>query len=312
MSWDWHRQSPKQAPPQDGIKVKKLGSTWWGQNWIEALERCSRDYLNRLGRGRSYARAGRVHDLKVVPGKVTARVTGSGASPYEVKLAIDAFAPKHWQAAIAAMAKEARFAAELLAGKMPDDIDTVFKTTGHSLFPRKSSDLETDCSCPDWANPCKHVAAVHYVLGEALDRDPFLLFELRGCSKNDVLQALSRLRSNLPDADRSDPAIDTTIPSIEIQNKDPAQYEQPPNPLPLLRFSFDSPQPPSAILKTAGTPPGWSLDESPQELFAELYAQSADLAREFALGTPDESNGSERPAARSGTGAKSRKRTGSV
>jgi len=312
MSWDWHRQAPKRAPPQDGIKVKKLGSTWWGQNWIEALERCSRDYLNRLGRGRSYARAGRVHDLKVVPGKVTARVTGSGATPYKVSLAIDAFTPKDWQAAIAAMAKEARFAAELLAGKMPDDIDTVFKTTGHSLFPRKSSDLETDCSCPDWANPCKHVAAVHYVLGEALDRDPFLLFELRGCTKNEVLQALSRLRSDLPDAERVDQAIDTTIPSIEIQNQDPAQYELPPSPLPLLRFSFDSPQPPSAILNSAGTPPGWSLDESPQELFAELYAQSAELARELALATPDESNGTEPSAVRSGMGGKPRKQTRST
>lgn len=280
MSSEWSTRRPKQPPPPDGVRVKKLGTTWWGQRWIGSLERFSREYLSRLGRGRSYARGGRVHDLQIGPGKVTARVTGSEDLPYEVKISMEAFSARTWNAAIAAMAKEARFAAELLAGRMPPDIDAVFKSAKSSLFPRKSHDLETDCSCPDWASPCKHVAAVHYVLGEAFDKDPFLLFELRGRSREQVLQALSRLRSGGTEM-LSDAAVEAT--SVAVQSGDPASYEQPPTPLPGLRFSFDSPRVPAAILRTAGAPAAWSLRESPVEFFAELYASSARLARELAL-----------------------------
>ena len=296
MKWDWgYRSAPRRAPPKDGIKVKKLGSTWWGRNWIEALERSSRDYLSRLGRGRTYARAGSVSKLHVAPGEVAAQVTGSRPTPYKVKLLIKAFPASHWQRIIAALAKEARYAADLLAGHMPEDIDAVFKKCGHSLFPLKSSDIETDCSCPDWANPCKHVAAVHYVLGEAFDKDPFLLFELRGCTKDAVLQALSSLRSDAtapePSARGGQTAVsaqEAVHDAIEISAFAPAQYEQPPKPMPALRFSFDTPEPPAAILRSAGTPPGWSEEQSAEVFFDELYARAAKLAREWALEAPPE------------------------
>src|SRR6059036_1628093 len=97
------------------------------------------------------------------------------------------------------MANQAVFAAELLAGEMPKEIDQAFRASGRSLFPAKVKDLQTACSCPDWANPCKHVAATHFVLGEAFDRDPFLLFELRGRSKDQVLSALRRARASSQD-----------------------------------------------------------------------------------------------------------------
>jgi uncharacterized Zn finger protein len=277
---EWITRKSKQPPPADGVRVKKLGTTWWGQRWIESLERFSREYLSRLGRGRSYARGGRVHDLKISPGKVTALVTGSEPEPYEVTISMEAFPAQIWNAAIAAMAREARFAAELLAGRMPEDIDTVFRVAKSSLFPRKSHDLETDCSCPDWASPCKHVAAVHYVLGEALDKDPFLLFELRGRTREQVLQALSRLRTGGQET-QVDASSDTT--TVPIPDQDPASYELA-APVSGLRFSFDSPSVPAAVLATAGAPAAWSLDESPVEFFAELYAGSARLARELALG----------------------------
>lgn len=277
MSSEWGHRRPKLPPPADGVRVKKLGTTWWGQRWIESLERFSREYLSRLGRGRSYARAGRVHDLHVAPGKVTALVTGSEATPYEVSISMDAFNARTWNAAIAAMAKEARFAAELLAGRMPQDIDTVFRSAKCSLFPRKSHDLETDCSCPDWASPCKHVAAVHYVLGEAFDNDPFLLFELRGRSREQVLHALSRLRSGGKEA-RAEQAADT-VTSIEVPTRSPAEYDDPPTRLPALRFSFDAPAVPAAILRTAGAPAAWSEEQPPTEFFAEIYASAAHMAR---------------------------------
>jgi hypothetical protein len=152
---------------------------------------------------------------------------------------MDAFTDKVWNAAISNMAAEARFAAELLAGRMPQDIDTVFVSAKCSLFPRKSHDLETDCSCPDWANPCKHVAAVHYVLGEAFDRDPFLLFELRGRSREQVLNELSRLRSGGLEEETEVAAADA-VAAIAVQPGDAADYETPPAPLPALRFSFEA------------------------------------------------------------------------
>src|SRR5690606_30912500 len=103
------------------------------------------------------------------------------------------------------MAERSRFAAELLAGEMPQEIDAAFAAHAASLFPTKAGDLVTACTCPDWANPCKHVAATHYVLGEALDRDPFLLFELRGRTKREVLDALRTARSGA-DASRASPS----------------------------------------------------------------------------------------------------------
>src|SRR5216117_1016199 len=176
--WGWYpKPPPKRPPPERGIRVKRIGATWWGQRWIEALEKLSWNYSSRLARGRTYARAGRVHDLEVAPGKVTARVTGSRPTPYKVTVRIAVLDAAAWENAIAEMGKQAIFAAELLAGEMPKEIHQAFRVAGRSLFPAKEKDLQTNCSCPDWANPCKHVAAAHYVLGEALDKDPFLLFE---------------------------------------------------------------------------------------------------------------------------------------
>ncbi len=185
-SWDggWFKSKPKKPPPKRGIKMKQSGSTWWGQRWLEALLRVSYGYESRLARGRTYARAGRTHDLVIKKGTVTAKVTGSRRTPYKVTLRLGRLSDAVWSQAIAAMAAKAQFSAELLAGQMPQEIDAAFAAAGASLFPADEADLETDCTCPDWANPCKHVAATHYVLGEALDRDPFLLFELRGRDKD--------------------------------------------------------------------------------------------------------------------------------
>ncbi|MET0384785.1 MAG: SWIM zinc finger family protein, partial [Polyangiales bacterium] len=188
-------RGPKKPPPEHGIKMKKAGTTWWGQRWIDALVQVLGGDGGRLSRGRTYARAGRTHDLTVAGGEVTAKVTGSRATPYAVTITLPLLDDTSWQAAIAGMVAQAQFAAALLGGEMPQDIDAVFQAAGSSLFPRERRDLKTSCSCPDWGDPCKHVAATHYVLGEALDRDPFLLFELRGRTKQQVLEALRAARS---------------------------------------------------------------------------------------------------------------------
>ena len=125
-------------------------------------------------------RAGRVLDLQVAAGLVSARVQGSRVRPYRVRLETPVLAAPDWKRVEQAMAGRAAFAARLLAGEMPHDIEETFAAAGVSLFPASPRNLASSCSCPDWSNPCKHVAAVYYLLAEAFDDDPFLIFAWRG------------------------------------------------------------------------------------------------------------------------------------
>jgi uncharacterized Zn finger protein len=150
----------------------------------------------RLARGRTYARGGQVLSLQEDRGVVRAVVQGSRPTPYNVTIKLRPLNRGQWRAVIDALAGRALFAAQLLAGEMPQEIDQVFAAAGCSLFPATRGQLETSCSCPDSANPCKHVAAAHYILGEQIDEDPFLLFRLRGRTEEQVLAALRARRSN--------------------------------------------------------------------------------------------------------------------
>ncbi len=129
----------------------------------------------RLGRGRSYARRGQVMSIEVQEGLVTAKVQGSQRTPYKIKIALKLLSQKDRNKVTAAMAEQAIFVAKLLAGEMPQNIEEAFAAAKVPLFPKSSRELETDCSCPDWANPCKHIAAVYYLLAEQFDDDPFLM-----------------------------------------------------------------------------------------------------------------------------------------
>ena len=166
----------------------RFGTTWWGRLWIRALELLGDDYENRLPRGKKYAEEGAVSHFTVHPGQIEARV--HGRKTYNVTLGLPALTPGQWEKAIGRIALESRFVASLLAGEMPQGLDETFREAGASLYPRVPKELQTHCDCPDWANPCKHVAAVCYIMAEALDRDPWLLFDLRGMTREDVLSAL--------------------------------------------------------------------------------------------------------------------------
>ena len=166
----------------------RFGMTWWGRLWIRALELLGDDYENRLPRGKKYAEEGAVSHFTVHPGQIEARV--HGRKTYNVTLGLPALTPGQWEKAIGRIALESRFVASLLAGEMPQGLDETFREAGASLYPRVPKELQTHCDCPDWANPCKHVAAVCYIMAEALDRDPWLLFDLRGMTREEVLAAL--------------------------------------------------------------------------------------------------------------------------
>jgi uncharacterized Zn finger protein len=162
---------------------------------------------NRLQRGRSYARKGQVISLDVVPGSVTAHVQGSRARPYRVRIGIPAFGKSDWVHIEQALAENAWYTAKLLSGEMPDDIEDVFAGLGLSLFPATTQELSLDCSCPDHAVPCKHLAASFYLLAESFDDDPFAILAWRGREREDLLANLAAARTEGPPAaDRAEQA----------------------------------------------------------------------------------------------------------
>jgi uncharacterized Zn finger protein len=188
----WLKERPtKRISVTDGIKARSkrgaFATKWWAQRWIAVLE--GFNLGARLGRGRTYARSGQVLGIDIAPGKVEARVQGSRRDPYRVTISIAALTTEERKRVATALGASPLHLAKLLAGEMPQDIESVFEKEDVSLFPSRSSELETQCSCPDWSNPCKHIAAVYYLLGEEFDRDPFLLFTVRGLQRDDLVAA---------------------------------------------------------------------------------------------------------------------------
>ncbi|MBW4433093.1 MAG: SWIM zinc finger family protein [Pelatocladus maniniholoensis HA4357-MV3] len=166
---------------------------WWSQRWLELLD--SYRFKKRLERGRNYARQGNVLSIEFESAKVLAKVQGSETEPYIVSLSLDSFSDEEWGYVVETMSQKAIFAAKLLAGEMPQNIEEVFSANGISLFPFTLSDVHSRCSCPDKANPCKHIAAVYYQLGDRFSEDPFVLFLLRGRTKEQIISNLRQLRS---------------------------------------------------------------------------------------------------------------------
>jgi uncharacterized Zn finger protein len=171
--------------------------TWWGERWVAALEAVIEG--RRLSQGRWHARSGRVVRLDVRPGEVAARLEGGQAVPRTVRLRLRPLSDAQWEGVLAALAAEARHGAALLAGDLPEDVEAIFSAVGASLFPRTSgtySDLSLACTCSDARlAPCKHIAATGYALGARLDADPFLLFTLRGQTREEVLAGLRARRA---------------------------------------------------------------------------------------------------------------------
>lgn len=288
--YGWYKRSkPREA--RGGIKAQtrqgSFGQSWWAKRWIQVLE--GFDIGARLSRGRSYARKGQVLSISVEKGKVTAKVQGSRSTPYSIKIGVKCLSSQEWNAVVEALGTQALFVAKLLAGEMPQDIETVFTQAKLSLFPTTHKDLETDCSCPDWSNPCKHIAAVYYLLGEEFDRDPFLLFRLRGLSREELLGRLEKLA----------PA---DSPSSEPES---VQEEAQPLPSEFAEFWGESSLPSdifgdvrveagsAALPKRLGTLPFWRGERPFLSEMELLYQEAARKAYSWFLG---ESSSNEEPA----------------
>ena len=190
----WWETAGPPIPVEGGIKARSkrglIGEQWWSRRFIAVLE--SYGMSGRLQRGRSYARKGQVMEFALTHGKVTARVQGSRPHPYAVSIKVLPLTSAQWREVERRLASQALFRAKLLAGEMPREIEEVFASCGTPLFPRSAADLDMHCSCPDWGVPCKHLAAVCYVLAEAFDDDPFQMLAWRGRGRDALLTALRK------------------------------------------------------------------------------------------------------------------------
>jgi uncharacterized Zn finger protein len=247
-----------------------FAASWWARRWIGVLE--ALDLGGRLARGRSYARRGQVLSIGVEKGRVEAQVQGSRPEPYAVSLEVGTLSSADRRRVGLALSREARFAASLLAGQMPADVEDAFRAAGLSLFPQRRQDLRTSCSCPDFSNPCKHIAAVYYLLGEEFDRDPFLVFRLRGIGREELVALL--------DAPAAAPAgaVPAEVPAPEPLPVDPPAFWQG-RPLPEdFLGHVDPPAVTAALLGRLGQFPFWRGREPLFTVLTPIYQAASGRA----------------------------------
>ena len=178
MHWGYFPKAAPRPKPKPGKARKKFGATWWGERWVDVLSNFEHD--QRMSRGRAYARADKVKHFRLKTGSITATVEGS-TGDYKVDIKFKKFSGKEWDKIIQKLTQVPIVLSGLLNNEMPRNID---KVTGYSFIP---SSFESDCSCPDYANPCKHIAAVFYTLADEIDYDPMILFKLKGMEKEQIL-----------------------------------------------------------------------------------------------------------------------------
>ncbi|MCE1246840.1 MAG: SWIM zinc finger family protein [Firmicutes bacterium] len=273
---------------EGGIKaqLKKGGAsdTWWGQKWVDALE----DYgdYGRMSRGRSYARKGQVIDIKIAPGLITAKVQGSDVRPYKIKIKIETIKPEKWKKLAKKLSGKIYYAAKLMAGYIPADIEEEFESLGLYLLPDSKRRLETTCSCPDWGDPCKHIAAVHYITGIEIDRDPFLLFKIKGIEQDDFMDMLVEAGDGIVPM-RTTGKID----DINIDINEPEETKEPPQPLcaipslfwgenisfsPMRIEDIESAGFSSSPIPKLGNIPFWQGNEPFELFFDRVYSTAAE------------------------------------
>ncbi len=304
---------------REGLRARsrrgRIGRTWWSGRWTEVLE--SIGLGDRLHRGRSLARAGKVLSLEIRPGEAIAEVKGNRQELHDVRIAMTPIAAESWDALEEILARRALFAARLLAGEIPLPIEEAFAEAGLSLFPKDAGELEADCGCADPARPCPHAAAVFYLMAERFDRDPFDLFLFRGCGRDALIAGIRESSGQIAagtngaahPAGPSDPdgAASRSVARgpagqgtgvAETEGADPAAaaaedapaeqaedflngYWSPPGDLDEVQPRIMPPPIPQAVLRRLGPPPSAAHD-SPAE--AALY-RAYQIAAEWALKT---------------------------
>ncbi len=267
--------------------MAKFSRTWWGQRFIEALEAFTDS--GRLGRGRSYARGNKIENYEISKNIVAAHVRGSvnpyfgvdKAPLYFTSIEIKPISAANWSKAIARISSKASFVSKLLMNEMPDSIEDAFSELNLHLLPHSRDDFKTRCSCPDYANPCKHIAGVYYLVASQLDNDPFLLFELRGLSRENLQKelaksALGKILSSALDGD--DIPAEMAESCYTIPKKVPAaasaslkEFWMGEKRLPPAVAPIPATVPAILIKKAGDFPPFWKKDNSFVEAMEEVY-----------------------------------------
>ncbi len=270
--YGYYNSGPKKV--QGGIRLQStrgaVGTTWWGQRWVAALEKICDSA--RLGRGKNYARQGQVISIDVSAGRVLAKVQGSYADPYTISIELPVFNAKQSTQIQQVLQNTPLLLAQLLAGEMPNDLDPYFNQVGLSLFPEKAKDLKTDCSCPDWTDPCKHIAAVYYLLAEQFDTDPFLLFRLRGLERETLIAHIA------------EPEVETRPEVVVEYDKeqlptDLAVFWQGQSRSPLVGSHW--PATPAPLLKQLKSPPQWRGRDLFIPTLEPIFVRAAAQAQAF-------------------------------
>ena len=242
---------------------------WWSRRWTDVIEHFRLGA--RLGRGRNYAASGQVSDLDIAPGCVSARVQGANKEPYESTIRFRIAEGETKAGLIRELRRHPMLVARLLVSDMPLEVEGLFREASIPLFPKRENDLTSRCSCPDYANPCKHLAAVYYLLGEAITKNPLLLLTLRGISRAELLGAAAESDDAVEDADCL-PALDVRKLAGKISAED----------------FYGTPQPPFDDFGTAvkslthapliyrlGALPFWRGQERFADTLEHLYARAA-------------------------------------
>jgi uncharacterized Zn finger protein len=246
-----------------------IAREWWAQRWIDVLEGFG--FRQRLARARNYAKEGNVLSLEFRDAHVVAMVQGTAKDPYHVQLQLEAFSDEQWGYVVESLAEQALYSAKLLSGQMPQTIEEVFTANGLSLFPFNQFDIHSHCDCPDPVNPCKHIGAVYYLLGDRFGEDPFVLFQLRGRSKTAILQALRdhRAENNLEDL---------SLETLEESHNEPEALN---DPYSIEAFwSYSQPIDPSLIFLAPSSDSVLDLIGPPRDMDPKLAAAWVAMIRD--------------------------------
>ncbi len=187
---EYEKERTREEVEQIKKNLVNFAKTSWGKQWIQSNLQIGRPF--RMQRGIEYVKdERRIENLSISTGQIFATVQGTAPTPYRVKINFEPILEEGWKIILKELAKKTINLIELLEGFLPEDIVTIFDENGYSLFPNASKGFKATCSCPDTAIPCKHIAAVILYLARVLDYNPFLLLELRGKSKSEILNELS-------------------------------------------------------------------------------------------------------------------------
>src|ERR1035437_1827007 len=198
--------------------MAKYGITWWGQQWLNSLTKI--DFSNRLPRGRSYAGNGSVRAIEINENKILAKVKGSRPKPYEIAITIPIFSEKQKTTLIDLIGNNPQLLSKLLNKELSPELDSLAREKGIDIFPASWKDFGMNCSCPDWAVPCKHLAAVLYVVANEIHKNPFIILKLHGM---DLLKAFEN--DNTVNTLNSIPEVSTLISPQTVSENKPFDVE---------------------------------------------------------------------------------------